>query len=387
MPPLTQHQTSSTCAASLTKATLLHLDYLAEGAANVIYSVAVETPATLSQHSNCCVMRLRKDLSFTKPSKEVIADFENAISPLFHEHDPTLLLEHSLYKLTPELVATLNDELHEMDCVDLSALSADAVRAPARAPPIRHHHRRHVYLPSYEDEQHGILMQNLQGPGIDWLVEFKPKWLLQSPSAPADARNCRTCALNAMRRNAGKAQGRGDSGFCPMDLLLSSSSQHEEDDNDNDKVLERALARIWPVEDGIDQFVVAFRDKVQPALRHLLTLQRKFNHVGVEHFNNPDANEFGVAMALRDCSVFLALKRLDEDAGGAGGGGGSTGGGLEISDVKFADLDLKSTEGGKVQKWAAMEQELLDGGWYHHTVEGSECAITRNRAKLMRGTE
>lgn len=308
-------------------------------------------------------MRLRKDLSFTKPSKEVIADFEQAISPLFHEHDPSLLLEHSLYKLTPELVSTLNDELHEMDGVDLAALSADAVRSPAN--PIRHHHRRHVYLPSYEDEQHGILMQNLQGPGIDWLVEFKPKWLLQSPSAPADARNCRTCALNAMRRNAGKAQGRGDSGFCPMDLLLLLPPQ----DDDDDKVLERALARIWPVEDGIDQFVVAFRDKVQPALRHLLTLQQRFNHVGVEHFKNPDAHEFGVAMALRDCSVFLALKRLDEDGG--------RGSGLEICDVKFADLDLKSTEGGKVQKWAAMEQELLDGGWYYHTVEGSECAIAR----------
>ncbi|KAK5046371.1 hypothetical protein LTR84_008172 [Exophiala bonariae] len=354
MPLVAQHRTSSTCPASLTKASL-SLDYLAEGAANIIYSVAVTTPASLIEHSNCCVLRLRKDLSFTKPSEEVIADFKNSISPLFR-HDPSLLLEHSLYDLTPDLVAKLNEDLHEMDNVDLSALTASGVLAQGKS--IRHHHRRHVYLPAFEAEQHGILMQNLQGPGIDWLVEFKPKWLLQSPSAPADARNCRTCALNAMRRKAGKAQGRGDSGFCPMDLLSK---------DDDDTVLQKALARIWPVEDGIDKFVTAFQKKVQPALRHLLTLQQKFNDVGVQDFKNPDANQFGVAMALRDCSVFLALKRTDDPDGQA----------LEISDVKFADLDLKSTEGGKVEKWAKMEQVLLDGGWYYHTVEGSECAISR----------
>ena len=337
----------------------MHLDYLAEGAANIIYSVSVVQPEELREHSHCCVMRLRKNLSFTKPCKEVIADFENSIVPLF-SHDPSLLLVHSLYNLTPELVETLNANLHEMDGVDVSALGANEVRTRGKA--IRHLHRRHVYLPSYEDEQHGILMQNLQGPGIDWLVEFKPKWLLQSPSAPPDARNCRTCALNAMRRKAGKAQGRGDSGFCPMDLL-----------SDDDTILESALTRIWPPEAGIE--LAAFREKVQPALQHLLTLQRKVNNVGVEDFKNPDANQFGVAMALRDCSVFMALTRS------ASPPPSSSSGSVEISDVKFADLDLKSTEGGKVQKWAAMEQELIDGGWYYHTAQGVECALSRGRAE------
>ncbi|KEF54454.1 uncharacterized protein A1O9_09621 [Exophiala aquamarina CBS 119918] len=349
----TQHKSSATCPTVLGKASV-HLDYLAEGAANVIYSVSVLRPAELAEHSHCCVMRMRKDLSFTKPCKEVIADFENSIVPLF-SHDPSLLLVHALYNLTPELVEKLNGDLHEMDGVQLSALGTNVVRSRGKA--VRDLHRRHVYLPSFRDEQHGVLMQNLQGPGIDWLVEFKPKWLLQSPSAPADARNCRTCALNAMRREAGKAQGRGDSGFCPIDLL-----------SDDGAVLESALARIWPPEAGIE--VTAFREQVQPALQHLRSLQRKFNGVGVEDFQHPDANQFGVAMALRDCSVFMALKRSMPSSPSV----------VEISDVKFADLDLKSTEGGKVQKWAVMEQQLLDGGWYHHTVEGSECALGRGRA-------
>jgi len=304
-------------------------------------------------------MRLRKDLSFTKPAVQVVTDFEKRIAPLFADHKG-LLMEQALYKLTPEMVTSANEELKEMDAVDSSDLGADTVGAERRPKgKVRHHQRRNVYLPAYEQEQYGILMQNLQGPGIDWLVEFKPKWLVQSPSAPADARNCRTCALNAMRRKAGKHQGRGDSGFCPLDLL---SKKQEAD------MLERALANVWPVEGGIDEFVDVFREKVQPALRHLQTLQRRHGTVGLEDFRNPDENkDFGVGMALRDCSVFLALrKRTSPDQGG-----------IDVIDVKFADLDLKATEGGKLQRWAAMEQELLDGGWYY-SHEGTNCALSRH---------
>ena len=347
----TQHKTSSTCPFELKNASL-QLDYLTEGAANIIYNVSVESPPTLAAHSGCCVMRLRKDLPFTKPCLQVMSDFENHIVPLF-THDRNLLLNHSLYKLTPEMVNSANEELRRMESVDLSALSADEVPHGK----IRYHIRRHVYLPNYEQEQYGILMQNLQGSGIDWLVEFKPKWLLQSPSAPADAKNCRTCALNASRVKAGKAKGRGYSGFCPWDLLSK-----------DEKTLRSALTSIWPVDEGIENFVAAFKDKVQPALRHLTTLQRRFGHVGVKDFLNPEEHDFEVAMALRDCSVFLALRRSLEPAAN---------GQVEIIDVKFADLDLKSTEGGKLERWTEIEQGLLDGGWYY-SAEDSDCALARD---------
>ncbi|KIX03839.1 uncharacterized protein Z518_07392 [Rhinocladiella mackenziei CBS 650.93] len=351
------HHPSAGCPSSLTSATL-QLHYLAEGAANIIYSVSVLSPPSLLDHSHCCVMRLRKDLSFTKPTVKVMEDFQNRIAPLFTGHE-NLLMEQVLYRLTPEMVQNANAELKEMDDVDLSALSTDTVSAEGNpSGKIRHHHRRHVYLPVFEEEQHGILMQNLQGPGIDWLVEFKPKWLVQSPSAPANAKNCRTCALNAMRRQARKHQGRGDSGFCPFDLLVERS--------DEPGVLERALGNIWPVEEGVEKFVEVFKEKVQPALNHLVTLQKEYGSVGLEDFRNPKDKDFGVAMALRDCSVFLALQRQP----------GSDEGDVEVIDVKFADLDLKTTEGGKVQKWAATEQELLDGGWYDH-LEGSNCSLSR----------
>jgi inositol-pentakisphosphate 2-kinase len=258
-------------------------------------------------------------------------------------------MEQVLYKLTPEMVDAANKELRQMDQVDLAATQAEGRK-------VRHQHRRHVYLPSYQEEQYGILMQNLQGPGIDWLVEFKPKWLVQSPTAPKDSRNCRTCALNASRRRAGKHKGRGDSGFCPFDLLVGP---------EEDEILSRALQNIWPIEAEMARFLVVFREKVQPALRHLQKLEQKHGSVGLDDFQNPAGKDFGVAMAFRDCSVFLALSRRKMNEGG-----------VDVVDVKFADLDLKSTEGGKIQKWATMEQELLDGGWYYNT-KGTDCSLSR----------
>lgn len=363
------HQSTPSCPSALAHAEL-QLEYLAEGAANIIYRVTgVRAPTSQVQHTSCCVMRLRKDLPSTKPCRQVADEFETQIVPLF-QHEPSLLLNHILYKLSPELVATLNGDLRELDSDSRDSVEQSTTTTTTTRPvppedrsvrvPFRHPHRRHVYLPSYQNESHGILMQNLDGPGVR-LVEFKPKWLVQSPSAPSGARNCRTCALNAMRRHAGHFQGRGDSGFCPFDLLSS-----------DDLVLHHALASIWPDgDDGLAGFVADFRQRVQPALRHLAILQKKFNAVGLNDFQNPKASDshFGVAMALRDCSVFLSLgHRAPASKGNEP---------VDITDVKFADLDLKSVHGGKIAKWAAMEQQLIDGGWYNR-MHDTNCAINRS---------
>ncbi|KIV83662.1 hypothetical protein PV11_05666 [Exophiala sideris] len=348
------HQYTTSCPSGLTDA-ILKLHYLAEGAANIIYSVSVVSPVSLQEHDHCCVMRLRKDLPSTKPAVQTFSDFEKRIVPLFAGHE-TLLMEQALYKLSPEMIEGANRELVEMDGMDISAVSADGTNAQGKSERrIRHHHRRHIYLPSYNEEQYGILMPNLEDPGLDWLIEFKPKWLVQSPSAPRDARNCRTCALNAMRRRTRRHQGRSDSGFCPLDLLESGD------------ILENALARIWPIEEGLQAFAATFIKRIQPALSHLRALQQTHGSVGLQDFENPAGKDFGLAMALRDCSVFLAMRRQEEA------------GGIDLVNVKLADLDLKTGEGGKFQKWAGTEQDLLDGGWYHR-VEDSNCSLSRHKS-------
>jgi inositol-pentakisphosphate 2-kinase len=345
------HVSSYTCPSAIAEAEL-ELHYLAEGAANIIYSVTVKSPPSLQHHANCCVMRLRKDLPFTKPATEVMADFQQKVNPLFEGNHAHLLLEQALCNLNPEMITVANAELKRLDAVDLSIMSAEGIKALGKR--VRLDHRRHVYLPSFDAEQYGILMQNLQGPSVDYLIEFKPKWLVQSPSAPKVAKNCRTCALNAMRRKEAKHKGRGDSGFCPWDLLAVP---------EDSTILANALTKIWPIDVGIDSFVAEFQEKVQPALQHLRKLQQDQNAVGLFDFQDPEGKEFGVSMALRDSSVFMALKRHVSDVQ------------LTIVDVKFGDLDLKSSTGGKIENWAAMEEKLISEGWY--SIEGTSCALSR----------
>ena len=311
----------------------LSFSYLTEGAANVVWKVHF-TESNLDRHDGSVVLRMRKDIASTIPMSEMKEQFEQRIAPLFL-FDPSLLLPVHLIRMCPSIIARLNK--------DLLSLEACNRRGKLRA---------NVYHPSFLIEPYAMLMPNLgHGPGK--VIEFKPKWLIQSPSAPRSAQRCRTCALNARRRAKGST-GRGDSGFCPFDLLSR-----------NTQILSSALAQIWHDLDTLPEFVERFRSKVQPALRQMQRIQRIHNEVGLADFENPNGKDFSIAMALRDCSVLL---KIVKSAHGAG---------LDIPLIKFLDLDLKDTGGGKLAKWARMESELLDEGWYTSVVDTSvKCAMT-----------
>lgn len=281
------------------------------------------------QHSGCCVVRMRKDLTHIKPTVEQINDFHKYIVPLFEGHE-NLLMQQELYKLSPELVRECNELLLDMES---STPKSNRKRSKKR---------QAVYHPSFEEEQFGVLMPNMRPLLAGLMIEFKPKWLVQSPSAPPDAKRCRTCALNAHRRAAGTPRGRGDSGFCPLDLL-----------SDDVTILKTALSNIWPSTDTLDAFLEIFQRSVQPGVKHLHDLQQMHNNVGLHDFEDPDGKDFSIAMALRDCSMFLKLATEVESDNA-----------LTLVSAKFADLDLKSSDGGKVEKWANIESALVEEGWY-----------------------
>lgn len=313
----------------------MSLDYLAEGAANMIWRVRFSSDSNLAEHDNKIALRMRKDLPHTVPNTITVQQFEEQIAPLFL-FDPSLLLPLQLCELSKSTAEDLNRQLHVLEEED---------KRPA--------HRRNVYQPTYEEEPYAVIMPNLFA-GEGRTVEFKPKWLNQSPSAPKDAQRCRTCALNAMRRHRGVAQGRGDSGFCPFDVL----SSHED-------ILSAALRRIWKDEQSLPAFIASFKEKVQPALRELQKLQRMHNQVGLQDFLNPEGKDFSIAMALRDCSVFLKVVVADESSA------------VDIKMVKLLDLDLKDAGGGKLAKWANMEREMIEGGWYSNARTSEiQCAMT-----------
>lgn len=298
----------------------LKLSYITEGAANVIWKVHFDD-SNLTPHDSLLVLRMRKNLPSTITMLELKSQFEDRIAPLFL-FNPSLLLPVDLVLLTPQVAEELNAQLRSLEETDKRRVSS-----------------RGVYHPSFEAEPYGMLMPNL-GHGQGKVIEFKPKWLVQSPSAPGNAQRCRTCALNGMRRIKG-GSGRGDSGFCPFDLLSS-----------NQTILSGALSQIWTDDSTLADFVDVFRIKVQPTLRQLQQIQRQHGTVGLNDFENPDDKDFSIAMALRDCSLVL---KVASSADGSG---------LSIPTMKLLDLDLKDTGGGKLAKWARMESELIEEGWY-----------------------
>jgi inositol-pentakisphosphate 2-kinase len=300
------------------------LEYLAEGAANVVFKLR-------PYHPN--LMRFRKTHS-KMPYSEIVHKFNTVLSPLFPSD---VLLHPTLFKIpnVPLVVATLNKVLVEKE--------ADGSRSQKR---------QGVYLtPS---EEYGIFVQDMT-PRQDQerFFEFKPKWLVQSPSAPAEAKRCRTCALREMRRAAKEISGRGDRDFCPLDLLSTQ-----------DAVLDEVLGSM--IGDDLGVLKPIFKEKVQPLLSRLRVLQVMHSHVGLDDLNGQQMSTASgtegnggqessvvctlfdvlIGMTVRDCSVFVRYN-MDKSKTEA--------------EVKLADLDMKSA---RLEKWADIERQLIGGGWY-----------------------
>jgi inositol-pentakisphosphate 2-kinase len=301
------------------------LEYLAEGAANVVFKLRPYYPKLL---------RFRKTPSKV-PYSEIVHKFNTVLSPLFPSD---ALLQPTLFEIpnVPLVIATLNSALFEKE--------ADGTRSKKR---------QGVYLtPS---EEYGIFVQDMT-PRQDQerFFEFKPKWLLQSPSAPAQARRCRTCALREMRRAAHVISGRGDRDFCPLDLLSTQ-----------DAVLDEVLGLM--IGDDLGALKPIFKEKVQPLLSRLRVLQAVHSHVGLDDLNDQQISTVSgtegnegpessaactlfdvlIGMTIRDCSVFVRYNTSKYSKTEA--------------EVKLADLDMK---GAKLEKWTGIERQLISGGWY-----------------------
>ena len=174
------------------------LTYLAEGAANVIFRLP---------EPSRYLLRLRKTLPSAQPNEKAYIYLSSTAFPLFPPH---LLIATSLVLLPDGLLARENTALraHEVD---------------GKRPRKRHN----MYLEE-AGERYGFLVADMSPhTPRQLLVEFKPKWVVQSPSAPADARRCRTCALRLKKG--------GGTGFCPLDLASGDAAR-----------VRRAVAQLLP---------------------------------------------------------------------------------------------------------------------------------------------
>ncbi|ORY69527.1 inositol-pentakisphosphate 2-kinase-domain-containing protein [Pseudomassariella vexata] len=185
---------------------------------------------------------------------------------------------------------------------------------------------------------YAMLIQDMsQWPGSNQItLEFKPKWLAQSPIAPEDATRCRTCAREAHRNQVKLKEGKSFTPpVCPLGLL------HPNPDIVTATI--RDLAPSWS-EDDQRRLKDAFTEtKILETLRH----HQVAGDEGRIMFEHPEKPEFGLAMTLRDCTCFV---RLDKGTGKV--------------EIKLADVDEKNWKSKQVY-WQESHDMYVDGGFYH----------------------
>ena len=298
--PISREMTSSsTCSdiVSLDDDNSFNISYLAEGAANVVFTICrkrdsrnkvddFDQPAINTKNAilgidprlNDKLLRLRKDLPSTSLVMESHQHFVEQIKPLFPTES---LVEQMLCKITPKFVRKCNRELQELE-----------------GHGVRPEKRRGVYLA--ENEPYAIAITDMRWDKQHASCEFKPKWLGQSPTAPPGSKRCRTCALQAMR-SAKDARPPGLTDFCPLTLVS--------DDQDlMASSLERALGHSRGSPLDIHGFVQQLRPYFQKTslLRRLRDLQIQMDPRGILK-SDPSSITFVTAMTLRDCTLFLKV--------------------------------------------------------------------------------
>lgn len=296
----------------------IKLEYLAEGGANIVYRIIQPTaekqvpepqPSETPNYGNSTpppteiddididtdinitngkLLRLRKNVRYGLPYRDTAHDFQTKIRPLFRDDE---LVDQTLVRVPLSLIRRCNANLEERERLG----QRPAIRCG-------------VFLA--EDEPLGMLVTDMStsppAPNVSEavnIVELKPKWLVQSPSAPSKARRCRTCALRDMKRadspkpatSASVVIPPGKAQFCPLDLTSS-----------NMKDIQRTVRHIFPslLPEKID--IIAGALYQHPILQKLLSLQQIHNEVGL---NGPSygSKETSLSMTLRDCSLFLKV--------------------------------------------------------------------------------
>ncbi|KAE8146670.1 inositol-pentakisphosphate 2-kinase [Aspergillus avenaceus] len=343
----------------MTKPSLLELPlgvqlvYLAEGGANVIYRIvsarsinaSKELPVAINAASPGAMdsfsvppefkgklLRLRKDTKSGISYQDITWNFDKIIRPLFK---PEELVDQELVYLPNGLVQHCNDQLR---AAELSG------RRPKR--------RQGVYLST--TEPYGLLITDMTtfgSPGTI-LEELKPKWLLQSPSAPVNARRCRTCAYRDMKNNQARKMGtQEERSFCPLDLV-----------SDRFENVLRATRSVKRCKDPKRLAKVLYWNGT---MQKILAHQSNHQDVGL-HGPSAQSWEESLAMTLRDCTMFIKMPRDETGA----------------VEIRLGDLDLKTGSGGKAKYWLDVERQLISEGWYlggRSCAPTSECALQGSR--------
>ncbi|KAI0879566.1 inositol-pentakisphosphate 2-kinase-domain-containing protein [Hypoxylon argillaceum] len=279
--------------------------YVAEGRANVVFSIwESDHPTARKGRFEGTLLRVAKATPGVTPCDyETLQDFhKNQVEDRVGRQ---YLVPQALIRISAEVAKRLHSKRVKVDESEIRA-------------------------------GYGMLIQDMSAsPGYS-VLEFKPKWLAQSPIASPGAKRCRTCAREAFRNHQKQEEGQVVTvPICPLGLV------HEDPDVVMDTI--RRLAPAWTAQ---EQKRLSDAFERTGILRKLRELQTK-GDPGRALLDNPSDEDFGLAMTLRDCSCYVRMP-VDGD------------GDLEI---KLADVDKKNWK-GKQAYWRETHRNLVDNGWY-----------------------
>lgn len=184
-------------------------------------------------------------------------------------------------------------------------------------------------------------------PSQSLLVEFKPKWLSQSPSAPKNAIRCRQCAkeLHSYVTEPGlKRPVPTQAKPCPLTLGRDNATRAGTDSS------RRLVPHLDKLGDHLSSTLDVLRD--EEAFECLRRAQENNDMVGPLGADKCDS-KFALAMTLRDCTCFALVSTQASKSRAS----------RRPLKVRFGDFDMKIPE-FRLDYWRRVEEELIEGGFY-----------------------
>ncbi|KAG4303806.1 hypothetical protein PORY_002804 [Pneumocystis oryctolagi] len=263
--------------------------YFSEGNCNVIFKYKGNDPFFINK-----ILRIKK-MDHSVSTIENSEFMKKVIVPLFHE-------PFNHYILPIELIM--------LDVSVLKKFNIDLVQKYERK-------KKNNSLLDIE-ERYAILLKDLSSNFSKRTIEFKPKWLIQSISAPIGWKSCRTCALRRLRGNFSRNGIR----YCPLDLASENQIRIQ-------KSLRAILMENNIYNQNMEINLTLYFQKSQ-LIKHLKYLQSSSTRT--------------LSMTFFDCTIYVIFSNE------------------EIFDVKILDLDCKPQT--KATYWDKIEQQLINEGWY-----------------------
>ncbi|CAO2652048.1 Nn.00g003310.m01.CDS01 [Neocucurbitaria sp. VM-36] len=371
---------------------LIRFKYLSKGAANVIFTIQrAEQPFTNAYLFVCVqdqgltekimsydqvinrVLRIPRGRAKHLTCDDIVVGFEEAVRPVFLPGKLDVICTGEGWEgpkgKQVQIAVDLDQDLtkHLMDLKRVALFSGVMAHLACLTEP-------GTFEQDMKGDQFkrknnlGLLLPDMTPiPSVSVTLEIKPKWLLQSPAAPANAVRCRTCAMQvAIPKDRERY-------ICPLRLVHGSQPdlstwawniiadqfggiKNVSSDPQKKNIVSRFVGQL------IEYLTLG---EGRTLLLQMQFLQGKLDPQGISHRDLVDSKEvfdhnLRLAMTLRDCSLFIAIPYATN---------------MPITS-KLGDLDFKSAE--KFDDWLDKELMLVQDEVYtKDTADGPECWLGR----------